>query len=80
AYLVIKELKPGFIIVAAYGQMLPKEILKLAPCINFHASLLPKYRGASPIQDSLLNDDNFTGVTTMFMEEGLDSGDILALQ
>ncbi len=80
AYLVIKELKPDFIIVAAYGQILPKEILKLAPCINLHASLLPKYRGASPIQESLLNDDNFTGVTSMFMEEGLDSGDVLALQ
>ena len=80
AYLVIKELKPDFIIVAAYGQILPKEILKLAPCINLHASLLPKYRGASPIQESLLNDDNYTGVTSMFMEEGLDSGDILALQ
>ncbi len=80
AYLVIKELKPDYIIVAAYGQILPKEILKLAPCINLHASLLPKYRGASPIQESLLNDDNFTGVTSMFMEEGLDSGDILALQ
>jgi len=80
AYLVIKELKPDFIIVAAYGQILPKEILKLAPCINLHASLLPKYRGASPIQEALLNDDNFTGVTSMFMEEGLDSGDILALQ
>ncbi|WP_226813929.1 methionyl-tRNA formyltransferase [Aliarcobacter butzleri] len=80
AYLVIKELKPDFIIIAAYGQILPKEILKLAPCINLHASLLPKYRGASPIQESLLNDDNFTGVTSMFMEEGLDSGDILALQ
>ena len=80
AYLVIKELKPDFIIVAAYGQILPKEILKLAPCINLHASLLPKYRGASPIQESLLNDDNFTGVTSMFMEEGLDSVDILALQ
>ncbi|MFW2552597.1 methionyl-tRNA formyltransferase [Aliarcobacter butzleri] len=80
AYLVIRELKPDFIIVAAYGQILPKEILKLAPCINLHASLLPKYRGASPIQESLLNDDNFTGVTSMFMEEGLDSGDILALQ
>ncbi|WP_206661730.1 methionyl-tRNA formyltransferase [Aliarcobacter butzleri] len=80
AYLVIKELKPDFIIVAAYGQILPKEILKLAPCINLHASLLPKYRGASPIQESLLNDDNFTGITSMFMEEGLDSGDILALQ
>ncbi|WP_321311825.1 methionyl-tRNA formyltransferase [Halarcobacter sp.] len=76
----IENLKPDFIIVAAYGQILPKEILNIAPCINLHASLLPKYRGASPIQESLLNDDEFTGVTSMFMEEGLDSGDILALQ
>lgn len=73
----IEDLKPDFIIVAAYGQILPKEILDIAPCINLHASLLPKYRGASPIQESLLNDDNYTGVTSMLMEEGLDSGDIL---
>lgn len=76
----IENLKPDFIIVAAYGQILPKEILDIAPCINLHASLLPKYRGASPIQEALLNDDIFTGVTSMFMEEGLDSGDILGLQ
>ena len=76
----IRELNPDFIIVAAYGQILPKEILEIAPCINLHASLLPKYRGASPIQESLLNNDYFTGVTSMFMEEGLDSGDILAWQ
>lgn len=76
----IAELKPDFIIVAAYGQILPKEILNIAPCINLHASLLPKYRGASPIQESLLNDDIYTGVTSMLMEEGLDSGDILGLQ
>jgi len=76
----IEALNPDFIIVAAYGQILPKEILDIAPCINLHASLLPKYRGASPIQESLLNDDNFTGVTSMFMEEGLDCGDILGLQ
>ena len=76
----IKELNPDFIIVAAYGQILPKDILDIAPCINLHASLLPKYRGASPIQESLLNDDFYTGVTSMLMEEGLDSGDILGLQ
>ena len=76
----IKNLNPDFIIVAAYGQILPKEILDIAPCINLHASLLPKYRGASPIQESLLNDDPYTGVTSMLMEEGLDSGDILAFQ
>lgn len=74
----IKALKPDFIIVAAFGQILPKEILDIAPCINLHASLLPKYRGASPIQEALLNDDNYTGVTSMLMQEGLDSGDILA--
>lgn len=77
---IIKNLKPDFIIVAAYGQILPKEILDIAPCINLHASLLPKYRGASPIQEALLKDDKYTGVTSMLMEEGLDSGDILALQ
>lgn len=76
----IEELSPDFIIVAAYGQILPREILDIAPCINLHASLLPKYRGASPIQESLLNDDEFTGVTSMLMEEGLDSGAILGLQ
>ncbi len=76
----IKALKPNFIIVAAYGHILPKQILDIAPCINLHASLLPKYRGSSPIQESLLNDDEYTGVTSMFMEEGLDSGEILAFQ
>ena len=80
ATLEIKKLNPDFIIVAAYGQILRKEILEIAPCINLHASLLPKYRGASPIQASLLNDDTYTGVTSMLMEEGLDSGDILGLQ
>ncbi|RXJ99432.1 methionyl-tRNA formyltransferase [Arcobacter sp. CECT 8986] len=76
----LEEIAPDFIIVAAYGQILPKEILEIAPCINLHASILPKYRGASPIQESILNDDKFTGVTAMFMEEGLDSGDILAIE
>jgi len=76
----IENLKPDFIVVAAYGQILPREILDIAPCINLHASLLPLYRGASPIQESLLNDDSFTGVTSMLMEEGLDTGDILGLQ
>lgn len=76
----IKELNPDFIIVAAYGQILPREILEIAPCINLHASLLPRYRGASPIQESLLNDDDYTGVTSMLMEEGLDTGDILGLE
>lgn len=76
----IKTLDPDFIIVAAYGQILPKEVLDIAPCINLHASLLPKYRGASPIQEAILNDDEYTGVTAMLMDVGLDSGDILAFQ
>lgn len=73
----IKSLKPDFIVVAAYGKILPKEILDIAPCINLHASLLPKYRGASPIQSAILNGDKISGVCTMLMEEGLDSGAIL---
>jgi len=76
----IKNLSPDMIIVAAYGQILPKSILDIAPCINLHASLLPKYRGASPIQQALLNGDKYSGVTAMYMEEGLDSGDILGLK
>ncbi|MEA3491478.1 MAG: methionyl-tRNA formyltransferase [Campylobacterota bacterium] len=73
----IKISKPDFIVVAAFGQMLPKSILDIAPCINLHASLLPNYRGASPVQQSLLNGDRYSGVTSMLMEEGLDSGPIL---
>ncbi len=76
----IQELNPDFIIVAAYGQILPKAILDIAPCINLHASILPKYRGASPIQQAILNNDKYAGVTSMMMEEGLDSGDILGLE
>ena len=73
----IKAADPDYIIVAAFGQLLPKFILDIAPCINLHASLLPQYRGASPVQQSLLNGDEKTGVTSMLMEEGLDTGDIL---
>ena len=69
--------KPDFIVVAAFGQLLPRSILDIAPCINLHASLLPQYRGASPVQQSLLNGDRYSGVTSMLMEEGLDSGPIL---
>ena len=68
-----------FIVVAAYGQILPKAILEHAPCINLHASILPKYRGASPIQQVLLNAETKTGVTAMLMDEGLDTGDILKI-
>ena len=74
----IRSYDPDFIVVAAYGQLLPKVILDIAPCINLHASLLPKYRGASPIQEALLHGDKVTGVTAMRMEEGLDSGPVLA--
>ena len=74
----IKRVQPDFIVVAAYGQILPKSILSIAPCINLHASLLPKYRGASPIQQALLEGEKITGVTAMLMDEGLDTGDILA--
>ena len=73
----LKKFNPDFIVVAAYGLILPKHILKTAPCINLHASLLPKYRGASPIQSAILNGDKYTGVTSMLMDEGLDTGDIL---
>lgn len=66
-----------YIIVAAYGQILPKAILDHAPCINLHASILPAYRGASPIQQTLLNNDVKTGVTAMLMDVGLDTGAIL---
>lgn len=69
---------PDFIVVAAYGQLLPSEVLAIAPCINLHASLLPRYRGASPVQQALLEGERFTGVTAMLMEEGLDSGPALA--
>jgi len=74
---ILKSLKPDFIVVAAYGLILPENILKIAPCINLHASLLPKYRGASPIQSAILNGDKYTGVTSMLMDKGLDTGDIL---
>ncbi|MBZ7976301.1 methionyl-tRNA formyltransferase [Campylobacter sp. RM12637] len=77
---LISNKKPDFIIVAAYGKILPKEILDIAPCINTHASLLPYYRGASPIQSAILNGDIISGVTLMNMDIGLDTGDILYQQ
>ena len=72
-------LKPEVIIVAAYGQILRETILSLPPfgCINIHASLLPRHRGASPIHAAILQGDGETGVTIMQMDEGLDTGDIL---
>ena len=76
---LIRELAPEVIVVAAYGKILPKAILDLPQygCINVHGSLLPKYRGAAPIQWSVINGDAETGVTIMQMGEGLDTGDIL---
>ena len=75
----IKELEPDVICVVAYGKILPKEILDIPKygCINVHASILPKYRGAAPIQWAVINGDSKTGVTTMQMDEGMDTGDIL---
>ena len=73
----IKDLKPDFIVVAAYGKILPQSVLDIAPCINLHASILPKYRGASPIQSAILAGEKQTGVTAMLMDAGLDTGDML---
>jgi len=75
----LAELNPDLIVVAAYGQILPSSILELPRfgCLNVHASLLPKYRGAAPIQWAILNDESETGVTIMKMDAGLDTGDIL---
>lgn len=79
AYDYLSKFEPDYIIVAAYGKILPKNILDLPKyaCINVHGSLLPKYRGAAPIQRSVLAGDAVTGVTTMLMNEGLDTGDML---
>lgn len=72
--------KPDLIVTAAYGQILPKAVLELPPlgCVNVHGSLLPKYRGGAPIQRSLINGEPVTGVTLMYMAEGLDTGDMIA--
>lgn len=78
----MKRLNPDVICVVAYGKLLPKKILEIPKygCINVHASLLPKYRGAAPIQWSVLNGDAITGVTTMYMDVGMDTGDIILKQ
>lgn len=79
ALAVLRELQPDLIVVIAYGQILPKEILELPQygCVNLHASLLPRWRGAGPIQRCILAGDAKTGVTSMQMAEGLDTGDML---
>lgn len=76
---ILKKLNPDIICVVAYGKILPKEILEYPKlgCVNVHGSLLPKYRGAAPIQWSIINGEEKTGITTMFMDEGMDTGDML---
>lgn len=76
---LLKEMKPDVIVVVAFGQLLPKEILDIPKygCVNVHASLLPKYRGAAPIQWAVIDGEETSGVTTMLMDEGLDTGDML---
>ncbi|MGN1350943.1 MAG: methionyl-tRNA formyltransferase [Anaerovoracaceae bacterium] len=76
----LKEIDPDIIIVAAYGKILPPELLGIPRlgCVNIHASLLPRFRGAAPINRSIMAGDEKTGVTLMYMEEGLDTGDMIA--
>ena len=76
---LIKSFSPDFIVVVAYGKILREEILNIPriACVNGHASLLPKYRGSAPIQWSIINGEKVTGVTTMLMDKGIDTGDIL---
>lgn len=75
----IKEINPDIIVVVAFGQILPKELIEIPKygCINVHVSLLPKYRGAAPINWVIINGEEKTGVTTMYMDEGLDTGDMI---
>ncbi|KKQ60143.1 MAG: Methionyl-tRNA formyltransferase [Parcubacteria group bacterium GW2011_GWC1_38_22] len=76
----LKQLKPDLVVVAAYGKIIPEAALNIPGfgCINVHVSILPKYRGPSPIQNALLNGEKETGITIMLMDEGVDTGDILA--
>lgn len=78
----LKELNPDIIVVVAFGQILPKSILDIPKfgCINVHVSLLPKYRGAAPINWVIINGEEKTGVTTMYMDEGLDTGDMILIE
>jgi methionyl-tRNA formyltransferase len=75
----IRALQPDVIVVMAYGQILPREVLEIPKiaCLNLHASLLPRWRGAAPIQAAIAAGDGETGITVMYMDEGLDTGDIL---
>ena len=76
---ILKDINPNVICVVAYGKIIPKEILEIPKygCVNVHPSLLPQYRGSAPIQWAILNGDKETGVTTMYLDEGMDSGDII---
>lgn len=78
----LKEINPDVIVVVAFGQILPKSVLELPKygCVNVHASLLPKYRGAAPIQWAVINGDEESGVTTMLMNDGIDTGDMLKVR
>ncbi len=77
---LLKKIDPEIIIVAAYGKILPKSVIDYPGygCINVHGSLLPKYRGAAPIQRALIDGESVTGITIMYMDEGLDTGDMLS--
>ena len=76
---LLRELAPDCLVVVAYGRILPQEILDVPPrgCVNIHGSLLPRYRGAAPIQWSVIRGETVTGVTSMFMDAGMDTGDII---
>lgn len=76
----VRDIAPDLIVVAAYGKILPPELLQIPRlgCVNIHASLLPKYRGAAPIHRCIIDGEETTGVTLMYMEEGLDTGDMIA--
>lgn len=79
---IIKEYSPDVIAVVAYGKLIPESILSIPKfgCINVHGSILPKYRGAAPIQWSVINGEKYAGVTTMYMDKGLDTGDIIYIE
>lgn len=79
---LLREVNPSLIVVVAYGKILPKEVIDFPKygCINLHVSLLPKYRGAAPMQRAIMEGDPETGVTVMYMDEGLDTGDILTVE
>jgi methionyl-tRNA formyltransferase len=79
---LLSEISPDIMVVVAYGKILPPSVLEAAPygCVNLHVSLLPKYRGAAPMQRAIMEGERETGVTVMYMNEGLDTGDIIAVE